>query len=180
MTGRQRNFSPPGAAPAFGMVSERKKASPCFSGVDMVKRLLFAKAANTLETQAVQSRFATGNTHLNRHECRLSGSRLSLVTQCGRAFGHLPGLPLHIGGLDGLHACERPFCPFRQNPCGSTLVGLAWEGSPVASRCSYGGVKRRYLHPVDWKVFTLGWVLSPTLCAANFSQHSRKQKAFRF
>jgi hypothetical protein len=166
--------------PFFHYLAPSKKGPSYISGVRIVKRLLFAKAVDTLKTQAVQSRFATGNTHLRLLKRSLSGSRLSLVTQCGRAFGHLPGLPSHIGRLDGLHACERPFYPFRQNPCGSTLVGLAWEGSPVASQYSYGGVMRRYLYPVEWKVFTVGWVLSPTLCAANFGQHSRKQKAFRF
>jgi hypothetical protein len=32
----------------------------------------------------------------------------------------------------------RPFCPFL-HPLRVTLVGLAWEGSPVASQHSYGG-----------------------------------------
>lgn len=40
-------------------------------------------------------------------------------------MGQRPGLPLHMGRLDGLHACERPFYPFRQNLCRSTLMGLA-------------------------------------------------------
>lgn len=63
-------------------------------------------------------------------------------------MGQRPGLPLHMGRLDGLHACERPFYPFRQNLCRSTLVGLAWEGSPVAFQSSYGGAMRHYLDPV--------------------------------
>lgn len=43
--------------------------------------------------------------------------------------------------------CVRPFCPFLHR-LRVTHLGLAWEGSPVASQRSYGGYQRAvYLRP---------------------------------
>jgi hypothetical protein len=38
--------------------------------------------------------------------------------------------------------CVRPLCPFL-HPLRVTHMGLAWEGSPVASQRSYGGLNER-------------------------------------
>lgn len=41
------------------------------------------------------------------------------------SMGQRPDLPSHIGRLDGLHACERPFCPFRHALAGHSCgLGL--------------------------------------------------------
>ena len=62
-------------------------------------------------------------------------------------MGHRPGLPSHIGRLDGLHACERPFCPFRQ-----TLRSLLWawlgKGPPLPLDAVTAAFRAVYLHPV--------------------------------
>ena len=116
------------------------------------------------ETQAVQSRFAIGNTHLKNPR---KGS-LVVTDHLGAPSADEPsdiiGLPsLQRGSLQHyapVCAPSRRCCtPFRV-----TLVALTWEGSPVVSQCSYGGVMRHYLHPVVGRLYRLflGWVLSPT------------------
>lgn len=127
------------------------------------------------ETQAVQSRFAIGNTHLKNLERLFSCYRSPQFTQCGRAFGHYRTAIVTAWQLAALRACMRPFSPLL-HPLRVTLLALTWEGSPVVSQCSYGGVMRHYLHPVMQSLGTcLGWVLSPTSCAANFGQRSNEK-----
>lgn len=64
------------------------------------------------------------------------------------SMGQRPDLPSHIGRLDGLHACERPFCPFRHAPFGSLL--WAWLGKvpPWPLNAVTADLRVVYLHPV--------------------------------
>lgn len=92
-----------------------------------------------------------------------------VATVFGRAWDRGRACLHTLAELDGVRACERPFYPFRQNPCGSTLVGLAWEGSPVASQSSYGGAMRHYLNPVQERK-------SPCCCIPRTDQGAPKGK----
>ena len=44
------------------------------------------------------------------------------------------------------------------HPLRVTLLALTWEGSPVVSQCSYGGVMRHYLHPVMQSLEGFFWL----------------------
>lgn len=73
----------------------------------------------------------------------------SLSHRIRTSMGHRPGLPSHIGRLDGLRACERPFCPFRQTLAGHSY-GLGLGRFP---RCLSTQLRRTvravYLRPVS-------------------------------
>lgn len=87
-------------------------------------------------------------------------------------MGLRPGLPSHIGSRDGLRACERPFCPFRQTLAGHSC-GLGLGRFP---RCLSTQLRRPYerstcVQSIVRNVYP-GWVLSPTCHAANFGPRS--------